>query len=127
MDTRHILIIDDNHDLRVCLRGVLENAGFTVASAANGKDALDVLKKGPTPKLIIVDLDMPIMSGEEFLNQKKMEHPDVPAIVITGHKIRNNELKVDGILAKPLDWDAVVNQAMSYCKVWFKDQQLPLN
>lgn len=61
-----ILVIDDNADLRDGLRIVLEREGYTVATASNGRDALNRLYSGVEPCLIIMDLMMPVMNGFEF-------------------------------------------------------------
>ena len=62
----HVLIIDDSDDVRDSLREVLEEHGFKVATAANGREALDLLLGGLRPCSILLDLMMPVMDGWDF-------------------------------------------------------------
>ena len=62
-----VLLIDDQKDLRTLFRSLLEEEGFEVEVAANGEAGLAILRKGVVPKLILVDVLMPGMGGEEFI------------------------------------------------------------
>ena len=104
-----ILIIEDNHDLRVCLRQHLESDGYKVLSATNGKDALEILETGFIPGVIVVDLKMPMMSGEEFLSWKKKKATlnDIRTVVISGQYPTDPGFdNVAQYIPKPIDWDA---------------------
>ncbi len=100
-----ILIVEDDHDIRVSFRQILENFGYFVYSVTNGKDALFLLEKINPPKLIIVDLVMPIMNGEEFLKHKNAS-PDfarIPVLIVTCFNDRADKLKQYPHLIKPVD------------------------
>jgi CheY-like chemotaxis protein len=63
-----VLIIDDDIDLRFLLAQVLAQSGFSVLEAGNGKEAMDLLEKSSLqPSLLLIDLDMPVMNGVEFI------------------------------------------------------------
>lgn len=62
----HALVIDDSRAMRMILGRMLRDLGFTVAEAVNGRDGLDELT-AETPQLVLVDWNMPVMSGIEFL------------------------------------------------------------
>jgi CheY-like chemotaxis protein len=66
----HVLIVDDDADLRSALSFSLQSEGHSVSEAANGRLALDALASGPPIALIILDLMMPVMDGIAFLAQK---------------------------------------------------------
>ncbi len=102
---RSILVIEDNHDMRVFLRQELEEQGFKVISVANGKDALKLLSSGLRPDSIVVDLHMPIMSGYQFLNEKKKNHDldETPVTLISGDRPVHAFDDYD-FFAKPLNW-----------------------
>jgi CheY-like chemotaxis protein len=63
-----LLVVDDNPDIRDTLAIALSNHGFRVTGAANGKAALELLEAGLRPEMIILDLNMPEMSGWELLD-----------------------------------------------------------
>ena len=63
---RHILLVEDNDHARDKLKALLEAAGYSVASAANGREALDRLRAGALPFVILLDLGMVGMDGWTF-------------------------------------------------------------
>lgn len=65
---RTVLIVDDDHHLRRSLRLLLEEEGFAVLEAANGAAGLDILRKSAERMVVLLDLMMPEMSGDEVLN-----------------------------------------------------------
>jgi CheY-like chemotaxis protein len=65
----HILIAEDDADLRLTLRMALEDAGFEVIEAADGMATLDTLTHSPTPLVVLLDLLMPKMSGAQVLQR----------------------------------------------------------
>ncbi len=79
-----VLVVDDEKVVRDgCLR-VLSGKGYEVATAENGKQALELLAENSTD-LILLDLKMPVMSGEEVLEITRTDYRDIPVIIITGH------------------------------------------
>lgn len=100
-----ILIVDDDPDTRARLRYILERDGWTVAEAGDGKEALDVVAHAP-PKVILLDLTMPVMDGFTFLEQLR-ERPgckDIPVVVYTARLLdpeeRNRLKAADRVLIK---------------------------
>jgi CheY-like chemotaxis protein len=81
-----VLLVDDHAEVRTTTTAVLEDGGHKVFQAANGADALRVLK-GQDCKwdLLISDYAMPHLSGTEFLREARQLCPDVPALIITGY------------------------------------------
>lgn len=61
-----VLVIDDQDDMRMLVRKILEDAGYTVLEVATGAEALVYLQTHPHPRLILLDLMMPVMTGWEF-------------------------------------------------------------
>ena len=81
-----ILLVDDHEEVRATTGAMLEELGHTVAGAANGRDALAVLREGDCDyDLMISDYAMPHVSGTEFLREARELCPDVPALIITGY------------------------------------------
>jgi two-component system chemotaxis response regulator CheY len=80
---KHVLVVDDAALVRLFYRETLEQAGFTVAEALNGVEALEKLLAAPAD-LVIVDINMPIMDGLTLLRKLRcLPHPDctIPVLV----------------------------------------------
>ena len=87
-----ILIVDDESEMRSALSHALTRSGFSVESAASGKEALLKLKKASI-SLVITDLKMPEMSGMEVLGAAKNIVPGIPVIVITAYGSIHNAVE----------------------------------
>jgi signal transduction histidine kinase len=79
-----ILVADDEKPIRDGCQRVLTGHGYEVLSAENGKLALDTLAREPVD-ILLLDLKMPVMGGEEVLETVRKTYPDIPVIIITGH------------------------------------------
>ncbi len=79
-----VLVVDDEADTRYRTRQALEKNGWTVMEASNGRDALARVEAA-IPRVILLDLNMPVMDGFEFLNRLRArpEWSDVPVVVLT--------------------------------------------
>jgi signal transduction histidine kinase len=85
---RVVLVAEDDLDVREALCGTLERAGYKVATAANGAEALEYLHREAAPFLVILDLKMPVMDGWAFLTERNRD-PDlrsIPVIVVSGER-----------------------------------------
>lgn len=65
----HFLIADDSPTVRMMLRSWLETAGYTVQEAADGRQALESLRASPEPLAVLLDFEMPGLTGFEVLEQ----------------------------------------------------------
>ena len=83
---KKILVVDDEQDVRDYLRTALQDAGFDVEMAADGKEALEAVRRD-APDLISLDLVMPRHSGAKFYRdlQKDKALKHIPVLVVTGH------------------------------------------
>lgn len=81
------LVIDDSRTTRLILKQILKQLGFEVSEAGDGKEALDVLARMERADLVLVDWDMPVMNGYEFLNavRAQREYDRLPLMMITAH------------------------------------------
>lgn len=104
-----ILTIDDEENIRNGLADNFELEGYDVLKASSGKEGLDLIKKGNVD-LVITDLRMDGMSGEEVVRHVTTENPGIPIIVLTGHgsiEDATTAMKAGAydFLTKPLDLD----------------------
>lgn len=79
---QHILIVEDDHAIATMYRSKLELTNYTVVIAENGLHALSLVKQN-IPDLILLDLRMPIMSGDKFLEQFRKSNTTTPVIILT--------------------------------------------
>jgi CheY-like chemotaxis protein len=78
---KHILVVEDNAAARDALAALLGAAGYSVACAANGREALDHLRGPHRPFLILLDLSMPVMDGWEF-RARQRQSPSLASIPV---------------------------------------------
>jgi two-component system response regulator AtoC len=81
---RTVLVVDDESNMQAVMRMVLEDAGYDVLTAASGEEALPHIEN-PELDVVLSDMRMPGMGGEQFLARCRNERPDVPVIVVTAH------------------------------------------
>ena len=83
-DTTTVLVTDDERAIRDGCHRVLTAGGYKVLGAENGREALDLLSQHPVD-ILLLDLKMPVMGGEEVLEIARRDYPHIPVIIITGH------------------------------------------
>jgi CheY-like chemotaxis protein len=80
-----VLIVDDEAPIRQLARRVLEDGGYQVIEAGNGLEAIELLSKGTTLDLLMADLDMPELGGDEMVRRIRSTRPDLKVLYVTGH------------------------------------------
>jgi two-component system, response regulator, stage 0 sporulation protein F len=81
---KKILIVDDQYGIRILLNEVLQREGYDTYQAANGLQALDIVKDN-VPDLILLDMKIPGMDGIEILKRVKALHSDMKVIIMTAY------------------------------------------
>jgi CheY-like chemotaxis protein len=102
-----ILIVDDDLDIREALSDTLEDRGFAVITAANGLEALKLLRAmNVPPSVILLDLMMPVMDGYAFVNEQQNDPAlaRIPVAIITaGHRVDYSRLgESPPVVRKPI-------------------------
>ena len=94
----HILVIDDDPVTRRLLEGVLTRQGFLVSVAGNGQEGLEAFRQRQ-PQLIILDIQMPVMDGHEFITAFKRiaDIRAVPVIILTAYEDRQEVFRLEGV------------------------------
>ena len=112
-----VLLVDDDAALRDVLREILEAAGYDVYCAGNGKEALALLHEAdPAPGLILLDLLMPLMTGEEMLAALKQVHAfaAIPVTIVSGQD-EATAPPDESFLKKPVDFEALLGIVQKTC------------
>lgn len=112
---RHILVIEDDADVRAALAEALGDAGLSVHLAVDGVNGLEQLRRGPRPSVIVLDLRMPRLGGLEFLHEMRadprFEH--IPVITMTAGTEPPDAREVLAHLDKPFDLDDLLEIVLS--------------
>ena len=107
MTNRPILLVEDDRDIREILAETLEEEGFDVVTAENGRMALDEIRgTSSSPSAILLDLMMPVMDGYAFLEERRRDPAlaSIPVAIITaGDRVDMERIGGIPILAKPID------------------------
>lgn len=103
----HILVVDDDKHTRMLLRAILEEAGYTVTTANNGEEALDVLDREHID-LVVLDIMMPKMDGYEFTKTIRETNDALPILMVTAKQDAADEKQgflvgTDDYITKPID------------------------
>lgn len=121
-----ILIVDDEEQIRKSLAMHFRLRGYTVETAANGKEALEILANTRI-FVVITDLRMPVMEGIDLLRHIKQDYPLIRSIVMTGYVTLDNALScmrlgADAFVLKPIidftELDEAVTRALSGVQRW---------
>jgi two-component system phosphate regulon sensor histidine kinase PhoR len=104
-----IMLVDDERGFRETSRRLFKGRGFDVILAENGQVALDSLNRGAVD-VILLDLKMPVMGGEDFLKRAHPLYPEIPIIILSGHGTLDAAVEcmkhgAYDFLTKPIDFD----------------------
>jgi CheY-like chemotaxis protein len=112
--TEAILFVDDEKSIRNSVKSCLEEAGYNVTAVANGQKALDIFAKDfDRFDLVLTDLTMPDMTGEQLSHELMRLGPGTPVILCTGHgaaisRERSDAAGITAFLYKPLAPTAIL-------------------
>ena len=114
-ETIHVLVVDNEEDIRRLLADILTSAGHRVTGACNGNEALEIFKQEDFD-LVLTDLGMPVMSGWEVARSIKELAPGVMIAMITGwgadfHDVELMASGIHTIVNKPFRTDQILNLA----------------
>jgi two-component system response regulator MprA len=110
---RTVLVVDDDPDILQTLALCLSTEGYGVVMAANGKEALDVLRR-EKPAIILLDLMMPVMDGWQFVSEMDQRGwRKAPLLILSADRAvqgHATHLNADAYLAKPFDLEELLGK-----------------
>ena len=115
--TQQLLLVEDNQSIRETFKLLLEEEGYRVITACNGKDALRVIAEEGEPAAIFLDLNMPEMDGVTFLRERSKANValNTPIIVFTAN---GRKMQLEGVsewVKKPVELDRLLHIVSKYC------------
>jgi CheY-like chemotaxis protein len=114
-----ILVVDDDDDIREILTTILSRRGYRVLTAADGGQAMALLSSGERPALILLDLMMPCVSGEEFRARQLADEKlaAIPVVVLSGAGGIAEVSRRMGVevVPKPIELSLLVSMVQRFC------------
>ena len=112
-----VLVVDDNPEIRSSLEEVLGEEGYTVVGVADGQEALDYLTTREEPRVILLDLMMPVMDGWQFRAEQKKNPKlaNIPVIVISAMADAAHDIGAERVLSKPVSPEILLSAVRDYC------------
>ncbi len=111
------LVIDDSRAMRSILRRIMLEAGFEVSEAGHGGEALEIMESGPPPEICLIDWNMPVMNGLEFVSavRSRPEWRGVTLMMVTtesehGQIVRALAAGAHEYVIKPFTQDAIADK-----------------
>ena len=108
---RRVLVVEDDEGIRETLKDLLELEGYDVAVAEHGRAAIEhLLEQGPDPDVIVLDLMMPVMNGEEF-RQRQLEDErwaQIPVLVISAAPPERSAAIGNRFVKKPFNLETIL-------------------
>lgn len=103
----HILVADDDKNTRMFLEAVLKDAGYTVYTAQNGEEAIEVMDDKHID-LVVLDVMMPKMDGYEFTRTLRESNINLPILMVSAKQLPSDKHKgflagTDDYITKPID------------------------
>jgi serine/threonine protein kinase/CheY-like chemotaxis protein/DNA-binding MarR family transcriptional regulator len=111
-----VLVVEDDRSIREGIQAVLESEGHQAFCAANGREALDLLRRIPRPGLILLDLMMPVMNGWELLEALRAddEFATIPVVVVSAVSERS-KVAASRVLRKPVEVGTLISIVEELC------------
>jgi CheY-like chemotaxis protein len=116
-----VLVVEDDKDVREIVCDILEDEGYRAVAAADGHEAMERLRDGTKPCLILLDLTMPRVDGWTFRDwqRKTPSYSDIPVVVLSAARNISAEarkLSAAGYVEKPVAMDALLKVVEAHCQ-----------
>jgi CheY-like chemotaxis protein len=112
-----VLVVDDDDELRESICESLADEGYEVVGASHGGEALRYLRSAPAPRVILLDLMMPVMNGWQFREEQRKDPAlaRIPVVVLTADRsARRDAIEVDDLVQKPVSLERLLSVVGGY-------------
>ena len=121
-DSLRVLLVDDEESYLQTAAKVFRRSGFDVELCTTGRDAVDLLRER-TYQVVVLDLKMPGMNGQEVLGKIRDHHPAVQVIILTGHASADDAAAcltrgAFDFLVKPGDLSHLMERVRTAYEIW---------
>jgi CheY-like chemotaxis protein len=117
---RTVLIVEDNDVTREGLAVILTHHGYAAVTASDGREALDMIRRGLQPAIILLDMLLPEKDGWAFIKDlRNTTLVDTPVAIVTGLPVSSSEwsqgLGAVALLRKPIETEQLLREVSRYC------------
>ena len=116
--TKTVLVVDDDPDIRLMVSWALEDEGYAVVQASNGRDAVEAVRR-EAPDTILLDLQMPVMDGWSLLRACQADPTcrDVPIVLMSARQriAQAQGLGAAAFVTKPFDVGVLIGTLAAFC------------
>lgn len=112
-----ILVVDDDVPIQILMQSLLREFGFHPVTAGSGAQALDVVRGGVRPDLVLLDMNMPGMSGPDAIRELRALLEQTPIVILSGERVSPqdlNNLGATSAVQKPFDVVELVTQIRNF-------------
>jgi CheY-like chemotaxis protein len=113
-----ILVVDDDEVIRETVRLTLELEGYEVATAGDGLEALEALRKGPRPDVVLLDLMMPVVDGWQVAAEVDADPAlsSIPIVLVTAYADRSKPMRrAYPVVKKPFELETLLAAVRQAC------------
>ena len=116
--SRAVVVVDDDPEVRSTLQELLELHGYPVLTAGNGHEAIRLLSQNGAPALIILDLRMPVMTGQQLLGllQRHQALRNIPVVMLSATPAPIPPEGVQACLLKPFQMSELMSVVRQHCR-----------
>jgi two-component system, chemotaxis family, chemotaxis protein CheY len=121
VSTCSVLVVDDDPTILATVADVLDLEGYPVLTAGNGQEALDALdrtERARRPRLVLLDMRMPVLDGWGFVRALRERRLSLPVVVMTAAADARRwarEIEAQAVLPKPFELDDLIDAVKQFC------------
>lgn len=121
MSTCSVLVVDDDPTILATVADALDLEGYPVVTAANGQEALDALdrtERASRPRLVLLDMRMPVLDGWGFVRALRERRLNLAVVVMTAASDARRwarEIEAEAVLPKPFELDELIDAVKQFC------------